>query len=341
MNRNSIVAAATVASALLLGWWIFTSDPPPEADPQDAPVSAVEATPEEAPDELGERLAVLLQEADGLAESDRDLFTTHARELADAALGAQRPDISAGVGRALADSGDLGLAGAVLQRAVGLMKPDEVGKDHLYALATVRRAQGRPIEAASLYERAVHAPPTLASEFVGLSEHYLAADRPGPARAAVTRGLREHPGDRMLRVQGAEVEMLTGRLDLALTQFETLLQDDPTDIDARLLRIEAMLAAGELEAGGVAAAAFLDEYPDDAWGWIFSAAARRAGGEPARDQIEKADELASDCTCKRTEQRAVAWVRTVGEGATVPLRSRVEVSEAATPAPPGTAPQPR
>ena len=115
--------------------------------------------------------------------------------------------------------------------------------------------------------------------------------------------------------------------DLALTQLETLLQDDPTDLDARILRIEAMLAVSEFDAAAQEAAALRDEYPDDAWGWILGAAAERVRGRPALEWVERADELASDCTCKRTEQRAVAWVRTVGQGPRVLPRSRVDISE--------------
>ena len=327
MNKNTALLAALGAVALIVVFLFVTGDPPSSTSSGPEPDATPAPEPTAAPDELAERLALLRQEAEVLQEADRDLFNSHARELADEALQARRPDISAGVGRALADSGDLELAGAILQRAVGLMKPGEHPKDHLYALATVRREQGRPIEAATLYERAVHAPPTLPAEFVGLSEHYLAADREGPARAAVTRGLREHTNDRLLRVQGAEVEMLTGKVDLALTQLETLLQDDPTDLDARILRIEAMLAVSEFDAAAQEAAALRDEYPDDAWGWILGAAAERVRGRPALEWVERADELASDCTCKRTEQRAVAWVRTVGQGPRVLPRSRVDISE--------------
>ncbi len=337
----AIVAGAILAVVLV---WFLLAPPPDEV----APEPVVQPTPSEeaASDPLADELDLLRQEAgrvepraEGAERTpDGETFIAHAREIADEALAERRPDVSAAVGDILVEVGEVDFAGAVLQRAVGKMKPDASGKDHVYALARVRRAQRRPLEAASLYERAVHVAPTSAAEFVGLSDHYLASARPGPARAAVTRGLREHPDSRMLAVQGAEVAMLSDELDQALTAADEVLAADPSDFGARLVRLETLLAQGQLEQVSVDAAALRDQVPEDAWGWIFGAAVERAQGGEGTDLLEKAREIAGDCPCTREERLAIEWATAVQAGANVAPRVREDLavlpaSSPATPAP--------
>ncbi len=356
--KNARILPALLAVGLLLFIFAQTCEreaaAPPEAAAPDAP-AAPDPTPDVDP--FAERLDALRAEAaavspkndDGSREPDRESLVTAARLIADDALREPRPDVSAAVGRILVDADESDFAGAVLQRAVGLVKADAGhGKDHFYVLAEIRRSEGKPIEAASLAERVVHAEPTLPAEFVGLSEHYLAAERDGPARAAVERGLRKHPGDAMLRAQGAEVAMVTGDVEGALETVDELLQDDPTNLDARLIRIEAMLAAGEVEAAEEEAAALRSELPDDPWGYIFGVAASRLQGVPAREWMGRARTLAGDCPCTRTERAAIDWAGSIKPAAQAAPRSRSEISAQPKPlrgpggpAPGGTTPAPR
>jgi tetratricopeptide (TPR) repeat protein len=337
--RIAPVVVALVAVAVVAAWLVLGSDEEPPVEP--TPAAGVEE--EAAPDAgIEGDLSALRQEAEALgvasgSSAAREEFITHARTLGEAALQEARPDVTAQVGDLLIAAGEVDFAGAVLQRAVGLMKPEETGEDHLYALARVRRAQRRPIEAASLFERAVHTEPNPPAEFVGLSEHYLAADRMGPARAAVTRGLRLHPGHPTLRVQGAEVATLSGDPAAALAELAAILEADPTDLAARLTRLEALLAVGEIQAATDEAAALRDELPDEPWGWIYGAAAVRATGGQGTEMIEQAYELAGDCPCTREERLGIEWAETVKAGPQVTPRSRIDQAEtpasAPTPAP--------
>lgn len=332
MNGRVVAIVVGLVLAIALVWILLpdgeldpiTPEEEPALDEPDAPVDLLQ----QELDALREQVADLPEEAGAEAET----FVAHAREIGDVALTERRPDISAQLGDLLVEAGEVDFAGAVLQRAVGLMKPDEFGKDHLYALARIRRAQQRPIEAASLYERAVHSEPTAAAEFVGLSDHYLAADRIGPARAAVTRGQRVHPDSPMLAVQGAEVAMLAGELDEALAAAGATLLADPTDFGARLVRVETLLAAGELDQATAAATALRDELPEEPWGWILGAAAQRATGGQGTDLLSQARELAGDCACTREERLAIDWAAAVQLGARVTPRSRADLPDApATP----------
>jgi tetratricopeptide (TPR) repeat protein len=339
-RRQVGVGAALLAVAAVI-LYLRTPElapPPPRGD--ELPPAETEAA-SESEDPWDASVGLLRQAAaelssrdpDGSRDAGRESFLDHARELADEALIDKRPDVSASVGRILVEADEQDFAGAILQRAVGLMKADEFGEAHYYALAEVRRAQGRPVEAASLFERVVHAPPTLAAEFVGLSEHYLAADRPGPARAAVDRGLREHPDDVMLRTQGAKTALLRSDLAVALAATVELLTEDPGNLGARLVQVEAQLAAGLIDDAVRSSAALRAEFPDEAWGYIFGAAAARLRGDSAAVWLETAVELAGDCLCTRDQRLAIEWADRVGMGSAAAPRSRVELSAAVRPAP--------
>jgi tetratricopeptide (TPR) repeat protein len=94
----------------------------------------------------------------------RRRFVETARALGNQAIEARRADQAARVGRVLMEGGEGKFAEAFLQRAMGLLKPAEAGKDHMYPLAQLRRADGRALEAASLYERAIDIEPTTEAE---------------------------------------------------------------------------------------------------------------------------------------------------------------------------------
>lgn len=344
MNSKAVLIGA--GALVFLAAAVFLRSPAdpvaPPADPAVGTVPAPGAEPAEAREDPWQASVQLLRDEaggvsprndDGSRQEDREAFIAHARELADEALLDKRPDVSADVGRILVEADETDFAGAVLQRAVGLMKAEEFGEAHYYALAEIRRSQGKPVEAASLLERVVHAPPTLAAEFVGLSEHYLASGRPGPAKAAVTRGLREHPDDPMLRTQGAKVAMLQGDVPTALGTARGLLEEDPGNLAARLVRVEAQIAGGHLVEATAEAASLRDEFPTEAWGYIYGAAAARVGGDPAAEWLATATELAGDCLCTHDQRLAIAWAAAVRQGGAAPPRDRSEVSASGSPAP--------
>jgi tetratricopeptide (TPR) repeat protein len=310
-----------------------------------AAAAASEASPEPAtPDPFVEDLAQLEDLSGTLPppsevpdpEGPRKEFVDTARTLGERAIAAQRPDVAAQIGRLLSRNGEFKFAEAFLQRAVGLMDPKVAGKDHLYALAELRRASVRPLEAASLFERAVHIEPTTPMEYVGLSKHYLAAARPGPARAAVTRGQRNHAGSAELTVQAALVAMTEGRLDEARSGVDAVLQTEPANVAAKLVRLETRLAQGELDAVVQDSTALQNELPADAWGWIFGAAALRAQGKAAEAAalLDRAKQLAGDCPCTHDERLAIAWAEAIAAAPSVSPRNRAEI-EAPPPRKPG------
>lgn len=301
-------------------------------DPATPTPAAEPATPQ---DPLADRLAELeklgaaLPPGGDAASPEREAFRTAARALGEEAITAQRADIAASVGRVLTAKGERGLAEAFLQRSVGLVQPAKSGvKDHLFPLAELKRSQGHILEAASLFERAIDVDPTAPSEFVGLSDLYLAAGRIGPARAAVTRGLARHPEAPALLSQGAEVELLAGDLEKARAGVSAARAKDADDLGARILEVEIALAAGELDAATTGATALRTAVPDSSWGWTFGAVAARARGDVAAAEplLQRALEVAGDCPCTHEDRLAIAWAGTVVAGPQVAPRVRTEQS---------------
>jgi len=353
-TRKLWLAAALV---LLLGVAAFLGTRDDSEVPSDAaPAVVEEPSGQAAPGAPGfeEQLEELRKQADSLQLSApqeqvaeaRRRFVETARALGEQAIEAKRTDRIALLGRVLMEGGEGKFAEAFLQRSMGLLKPAEFGKDHMYPLAQLRRADGRALEAASLYERAIDVEPTTAAEYVGLSDLYLAAGRMGPARAAVTRGQRGHADSIALQVQGAKVALLDGKAAEALIVADEVLATSPEDVSAQLLRIEALLAAGSIELAGEASATLRDEYPADAWGWILGAAVASASGDSAAalDMLDQAAELAGDCPCTHEERLAIRWAAKVGATKSVAPRSRAEVQKTAAapiPAPPAGTPTPR
>ncbi len=334
--------ALLAALVLMVGVWAFLAGEGPDSTaPVDGELSLVEPVPVEPVEPEGpsyeQRVAELRRQAERLQfsapeeqlEEARQRFISEARVLGDEAIAAQRADRAAEVGRVLMEGGSAAFAEAYLQRCMGLLDATKAGKDHVYPLAELRRADGRALEAASLYERAIDILPTTAAEYVGLSDLYLAAGRLGPARAAVSRGLRNHESAPGLRIQGAKVALLEGRAEEALQAAEALLAELPSDTAAQLLRMEALLALGRLDKAARFSRSMREEFPADAWGWIFAATVAQARGEveAAEEQLEQAAELAGDCPCTHEERLAIAWARGLGAVDQVPPRSRTELQK--------------
>ncbi len=360
-NRTQWLAAAFV---LVLGTWAFLSSGDEdglEIEPVTAgSESAVEGDLVADVDSVAsyeDRLEALRVQAEKLqlsAPEDqiveaRRRFVDEARALGDEAIEAKRTDRAAEIGQILMEGGEARFAEAFLQRCMGLLKPAEAGKDHIYPLAQLRRADGRALEAASLYERAIDVEPTSEAEYVGLSDLYLAADRIGPARAAVSRGLRKHAGSVVLKVQGAKVALLDNKAEEAMTSVAEVLAGSADDVAAQLVQIEAMLALGKLSEAKASSAALRDEFPADAWGWIFGGvvAALEGDGKLSSELLDQAAELAGDCPCTHEERLAVGWAGSLKPAERIAPRSRAEEQKtrgraaAATTAPSGTSPEPR
>ncbi|HCP45956.1 MAG TPA: hypothetical protein DIU15_07940 [Deltaproteobacteria bacterium] len=264
---------------------------------------------------------------------------TESKEVGNHAIAAHRADLTARIGQMLIDVNETKFAEAFLQRSVGLLKPAEHGKDAMYPLAQVRRASGRPLEAASLYERAIDIEPTMPAEFVGLSDLYLAAGRMGPARAAVTRGLARHKESVDLAVQGAKVALLDGKAPEAATSLRTILQSQRNHVGAQLVFVEALLATGALAEASREAEGLRADFPEDPWGWIFGGAVLRATGEleEGSTMLARATELAGDCPCTHEERLTIAWASELSKAPQVAPRARTEIPNAA-PTPPKTSP---
>ena len=320
-NRSLWLAAVLV---LLLGAWAFlaTGDDDPQIaseteTPKPTPVATTAVPNNSDVVSFDQRLDLLRSQAEKLQLSApeeqiveaRRQFVNDARSLGDEAIEAKRPDQAAEIGRILMEGGEGRFAEAFLQRCMGLLKPADAGKDHVYPLAQLRRADGRALEAASLYERAIDVEPTIESEYIGLSDLYLAADRIGPARAAVSRGLRKHPDSVLLKVQGAKVAVLDGKAQEALKVANEVLSARPEDVAAQLVQIEALLAMGKIDDAKRTSDTLRNEYPADAWGWIFGGAVAAAQGQArdAVDLLEQAAELAGTCPCTHEERLAISW----------------------------------
>jgi len=361
-NRVQWLAAVLV---LVLGAWAFLNsgdDGAQDSEPvaADSELASEEANAAEAENQLSfedrvEALRVLAEKLQLSAPEDqivelRRRFVDEARSLGDEAIVSKQTGSAAEIGRILMEGGEARFAEAFLQRCMGLLKPAETGKHHIYPLAQLRRADGRALEAASLYERAIDVEPTSEAEYVGLSDLYLAADRIGPARAAVSRGLRKHEGSTVLKVQGAKVALLDERAEEAMSSVSEVLAASPEVVAAQLVQIEAMLALGKLAEARALSTTLREEFPADAWGWVFGGAVAALQGDVsgAAELLDQAAELAGDCPCTHEERLAIAWVGKLKPADRVAPRSRAEAQKsrakppvAATPGPPETGSEPR
>ncbi len=221
--------ASAALAALLVG--CTCGDKPAEA-PAPAATPTVAAEPTPAPDPFLAALASLREQAGALPSGEARAAAATAlvdasRTLGNQAITDHRPDVVSGVAEILRGAGEAQFAGALLQRAKGLLDPATDGTAHLVTLAALRKEEGRLLDSASLLERALRVPPTTPELWIELSRVYSALDRPGPARAAVTRGLRQHADNVELTVQGAEVILLSGRPDQAIATLEPLLEAHP------------------------------------------------------------------------------------------------------------------
>jgi tetratricopeptide (TPR) repeat protein len=211
-------------------------------------------------DPLLQRLGALKTSTPGPTspEDVRETFRRDAAGLATDAIDGKRLDVVVAVADALRAAGEPTAAEATLQRSIGLQPPSGSEKSHLVALARLRLSSGRSIEGASLLERAVDLAPSTEAEWTMLSNAYLFAGRPGPAKAAVTRGLLEHPGSRALRLQGADAALAVGELERADAEATALLAEK-RDAEAVAIRAEVRIAQGRIDE----AKADLSEGPAD------------------------------------------------------------------------------
>ena len=243
--------------------------------------------------------------ADGGVLADREVFRRDALTLGGQAIDEARVDVAIALAQVLADAGELNSAGAYLQRAVGLLPPATAGKAHMLLLAEVKLQQGKALEGASLVERAVDVEPLADVEFAALSRMYLGAGRPGPARAATTRGLRVVPESVLLQVQAAEVELVTNGAPTALGRL-------PADAEGALgermlaLRAEAKLVSGDVPGALADAQALMARAASSPLGPLLVAA---AGGAGRDDLLTRAASLVPVGLDGEDARRMTAWVQ--------------------------------
>ena len=313
MSRVSARLIAITACLLFAGCLgRCGKDAPPEEPP--AVTDATPAEPATPADPVLVALAALADRAPDLPEAgdgqpvpEREVFRRDCLVLGNDAIDAGRMDVVLQLADVLSEAGEQKAATAFLQRAVGLMKPDNGEKAHLRQLADVKRVSGKALEAASLMERAVDIEPSAAEDFFLLSRMYVAAGRLGPARAAVTRGLRKHADDPVLLVQGAEVKLVGGDVPAALAAL-------PATVDARAqaqllrLRAELLLITGDATGAEAAAKALTALDAESPWGPLLEVAvARRSGSGSADAQLAKAAGLAGTGRKWFDARQALPW----------------------------------
>lgn len=309
-------------------------DAPPETPPEVAATPAPEpATPADpvlaAVAELAERAVDLPEPEAGVATGPRETFRRDALTLGNQAVDDKRMDVVLAIADVLVQAEEVKSATAFLQRAVGLLKPTAGAKEHLLALADLKRIGGKPLEGASLMERAVDIEPPDAGDFVGLSRMYLAAGRIGPARAAVTRGLRAHPTDAALAIQGAEVQLVQGQSGPALAAIP----GEPAEaVRAFALRVkaEAQLVAGDLPAATATAKELAAV--DEAWGALLSGAAAVAQGKDGGADLAQARGLAVG-RAGFDVQQALPWAEALVPGSPISPWPRTTGQAPPTPKP--------
>lgn len=297
----------SAAALLFLAGCDGCGDKGGEATPVTAgtdPATPGEPTP--AADPMKDELAVIADRAtrlpsavDGGVVAERESFRRDALLLGNRALEERRMDLVVGTAEALRRAGEVDGAAAFLQRAGGLTAKESVGNDHQRALARLKVQQGRALEAASLLERLIDGEAPEPDDFAMLSWAYLAAGRPGPARAAVTRGQRVHPDAEALKVQAAEVKLVAEGPEAALAALEGLAGEQ-----ALRLVAEAKLVSGDADGARAAASTLVSEFPDSPWGPLLLAA---TGGPGTDDKLGEARDLASRSLDGSDARRALDW----------------------------------
>lgn len=268
------------------------------------PTAAAEPTP--APDPMKDELAGIADRAtrlppavEGSVVAERESFRRDALLLGNRALEERRMDLVVGTAEALRRAGEVDGAAAFLQRAAGLTAKESVGSEHQRALARLKVQQGRALEAASLLERLIDGEAPAPEDFAMLSWAYLAAGRPGPARAAVTRGQRVHPQAEVLKVQAAEVKLVAEGPEAALPELDGLAGEQ-----ALRLAAEAKLISGDAEGARAVATTLVSDHPDSPWGPLLLAA---IGGPGTDDKLGEARDLASRSLDGSDARRALDW----------------------------------
>ena len=295
MSRVSVRLILVLSLAMLSGCLGPCSGDGPEVEPSTAAAPVEPSTPADPVlVELGflvDRAVDLPAANPGVVVAEREAFRRDALLLGNKAIDEKRMDVVLGVSDLLTSAGESDAAVAFLQRSVGLVKPAGGNKAHLLRLADVKRISGKPLEGASLLERAVDIEPSTAADFIGLSRVYLAAGRQGPARAAVTRGLRKHAGDAGLVLQGAEVKLVGGDAAAALAGLPV---DAPAHLATEVLRVkgEAQLVSGDLTGAATTAGDLVKADAESPWGPLLAGAAATAQGTDGAADLARAAGLA-------------------------------------------------
>jgi hypothetical protein len=307
-----------VSSLVLLGGCLSRCGSDTPTSEPSAPEAVVE--PVTPSDPVLAELAVLAERGvdlppatPGVVIAEREVFRRDVLLLGNKAIEEKRMDVVLGVSDVLTAAGEVDAATAFLQRSVGLVKPAAGNKAHLLRLAEVKRINGKPLEGASLLERAVDIEPSTAADFIGLSRVYLAAGRPGPARAAVTRGLRKHAGDPGLALQGAEVKLVTGDAAAALA---ALPGDAPAGLAADVLRVkaEALLVSGDAAGAATAAKELSGLDAESPWGPLLGGASARSLGQDGSAQLAQAAGLAGTSRSGYDARIALTWAEALTKG---------------------------
>ncbi len=310
MSRVS-VRLILVSSLVLLGGCLSRCGSDAPTDEPSTPQAVVEPVTPSDPvlaelAALAERGVDLPAATPGAVIAEREVFRRDVLLLGNKAIDEKRMDVVLGVSDVLTAAGEVDAATAFLQRSVGLVKPAAGNKEHLLRLAEVKRINGKPLEGASLLERAVDIEPSTASDFIGLSKVYLAAGRPGPARAAVTRGLRKHADDPGLALQGAEVKLVTGDAAGALAALPA---NAPPALVSDVLRVkaEALLVSGDAAGAAAAAKELTALDAESPWGPLLGGAAAGALGEDGSAQLAQAEGLAGAGRAGHDARIALTW----------------------------------
>ena len=314
MSRVSARLIAIFILATSAGCLGRCGEEAPPDDPVEPPAVVEPATPADpvlaALAALADRVPGLPAPIDGQVVAEREVFRRDALVLGNQAVDDKRMDVILGIGDLLSDAGEDASATAFLQRSVGLIKPAPGEKAHLLALADVKRVAGQALEGASLMERAIDIEPSEALDFIELSRMYVAAGRPGPARAAVTRGLRKHAGDPGLALQGLEVRLVGGDAAAVVAELPAEVPPALTTWHLRL-RAEALLVQGDAAAAQGVAAEIATADESSPWGPLLTAAALARQGKDAATPLARASGLAATGRKHHDARVALPWAESM------------------------------
>lgn len=309
MRRMPLIAVLLVVGCSRCG-----SDPAPvERAPVAAESTPAPTLPGELPEDLGQAVTAL--QARVAADPQDALIEPWVRAVVDRAAASKDAAALGAAGDALRQAGNPRLASALLRKASAQLEPKDDGIDHLVSLAAAKGELGLPLEAASVLEQALNKGQSTPDGWIALSRQYLAAERLGPARAAVTRGLRKHEGHEGLTLQGADVALARAAWDEALAATT----ENKSALAARI-RLEALLAKNELEQAK--ATESVVDTADALSLAILGASSVLRGDADGRERRLAEARAALDTASDRTQaERAIAWAEQLKAGAFEPRRA--------------------